>query len=111
MSRTHHEQRHALCKDILGRFMSPWTLVTGDSGGLGFEIALLLAQKDWNLILAERRGEKLRALKERLTPLCEAGPFIAEIDLSEAGGGGGGGGGFAPKMAWVGEAGKKPGLI
>ena len=65
--------------------MSQWALVTGASGGLGFEIALQLAHKGWNLILAARSGEKLRALKERLTPLCEAAPCIVEIDLSEAG--------------------------
>jgi short-subunit dehydrogenase len=64
--------------------MSQWALVTGASGGLGYEIALLLAKKGWNLILAARSIEKLLAVKNQLSPLCETVPLIAAIDLSES---------------------------
>jgi short-subunit dehydrogenase len=46
-----------------------WALVTGASGGLGHEIALLLAQKGWNLILTARTEAKLIALKDTVTSL------------------------------------------
>jgi short-subunit dehydrogenase len=59
-----------------------WALVTGASGGLGYEIALLLAQKGWNLILAARSIQKLTGLQQKLTPLCRFTPCIVQADLS-----------------------------
>ena len=38
-------------------------LITGASGGIGFELARLLASDGYNLILVARREDKLKALK------------------------------------------------
>ncbi|MBR3317908.1 MAG: SDR family oxidoreductase [Atopobiaceae bacterium] len=44
----------------------PCALVTGASGGLGAEIARVLAQKDFDLLLVARNENKLQVLKEEL---------------------------------------------
>ncbi len=45
---------------------SQWALVTGASAGVGREIAVILASKGWNLVLAARSEDKLSVLKEEL---------------------------------------------
>ena len=43
-----------------------WAIVTGSSGGIGYEIALELAKQGFNLILIARRGAKLKQLQSIL---------------------------------------------
>lgn len=43
---------------------SPWTLITGASSGIGYEIALEHARKNWNLILISRKEADLQKTKE-----------------------------------------------
>ena len=45
---------------------NPTALVTGASGGLGAEIARILAQQGFDLLLVARNERKLQALKEEL---------------------------------------------
>lgn len=45
---------------------SKWALVTGASGGVGKEIALILSEKKWNLVLVARSEERLNQLKTEL---------------------------------------------
>lgn len=46
--------------------MDSYTLITGASGGIGYELAKVFARKKHNLILVARNEEKLRALREEL---------------------------------------------
>ena len=46
---------------------SKWALVTGASGGVGKEIATILAGKGYNLVLVARSGDKLEELKKSLS--------------------------------------------
>ena len=43
-----------------------WALVTGASGGVGKEIAKILAGKGWNLVLVARSENKLVDLSKEL---------------------------------------------
>jgi uncharacterized protein len=43
-----------------------YTLITGASGGIGFELAKVFARKNHNLVLLARDLERLLALKEKL---------------------------------------------
>ena len=43
-----------------------WALVTGASGGVGKEIAGIMSQKKWNLVLVARSADKLETLKSEL---------------------------------------------
>jgi short-subunit dehydrogenase len=43
-----------------------FALITGASGGIGYEFAHILARKKYNLVLVARREEKLVALKQEL---------------------------------------------
>lgn len=43
-----------------------WSLITGASGGLGKEIAKILAKKGYNLVLVARSKDKLEQLKSEL---------------------------------------------
>ncbi|MBR5402590.1 MAG: SDR family oxidoreductase [Treponema sp.] len=44
-----------------------WALVTGASGGVGKEIAGIMAQKKWNLVLVARSADKLNELASELS--------------------------------------------
>lgn len=55
-------------------------LITGASSGIGRDIARVLSQKGWSLILVARRRERLEALKEELKTPCE----IITADLEKA---------------------------
>jgi uncharacterized protein len=43
--------------------MEKYTLITGASSGIGYEMAKILASKKYNLILVARNGEKLEQIK------------------------------------------------
>ena len=60
-----------------------WALVTGASGGVGKEIAGIMAKKKWNLVLVARSADKLKELAADL--IKENGVQIKECpaDLSK----------------------------
>jgi short-subunit dehydrogenase len=62
-----------------------WALVTGASGGLGREFAVLLAERGYNLVLAARSIERLELVSADLArfgvEVC-----IAKIDFGQCGG-------------------------
>lgn len=60
----------------------PFALITGASSGIGREIARLLAQKGFNLILAARREHRLMDLQEELTSKYHHVVCIEPMDLS-----------------------------
>ena len=47
-------------------FSKPYTLITGASGGIGFELAVIMAEKGHNLILTARSEEKLNNIARQL---------------------------------------------
>ncbi len=51
--------------DFVSKY-GPWALVTGASGGIGREIATLLASNGCNVVLVARRTEELTKLSEEL---------------------------------------------
>lgn len=55
-----------------------WALITGASSGIGREIARILSDKGYDLILAARRTDRLNILKETLKTEAE----IVGIDLA-----------------------------
>lgn len=61
-------------------------LITGASSGVGREIALILAQKGWNLILVARSQDKLEKLKNELieTYKITADYFCADLSKTTA---------------------------
>jgi short-subunit dehydrogenase len=61
---------------------SLWALVTGASSGIGREIALLLADRGWNVIAAARSQEKLDALCTELMRMYSVEAQNAAVDLS-----------------------------
>lgn len=60
-------------------------LVTGASSGIGKELAIALAGKGVNLVLAARRKENLEALAAKLTKDAQVSVEVIAIDLSKPG--------------------------
>ena len=62
--------------------MKEYTLITGASSGIGYEMALQLAAKKHNLILAARNVTKLEEMKKQLTDQYGISVEYIEVDLS-----------------------------
>ena len=60
-----------------------WALVTGASGGVGKEIATILAEKKYNLVLVARSEDKLSSLHDELILKNEIQVKIFACDLSK----------------------------
>lgn len=62
-----------------------YALVTGASGGIGLEIAKILASRGYSLILAARSGGKLEALKEEWEKSYQirVQPFVCDLSRQE----------------------------
>ena len=53
-------------------------LITGASGGIGYELAKLFAQDGYNLVLVARSGQKLTQIADDFKPKkCTAAKVIA----------------------------------
>lgn len=62
--------------------MKSYILITGASTGIGYEMALQLAQKQHNLILVARSADKLQALQKLLRQQYPIDVRIHALDLS-----------------------------
>ena len=62
---------------------SKWALVTGASGGVGKEIATILAGKGYKLVLVARSGDKLEELKKSLSEKNSVEIKCFSCDLSK----------------------------
>ncbi|MFM2386680.1 MAG: hypothetical protein RL660_1437 [Bacteroidota bacterium] len=63
--------------------MKEYTLITGASSGIGYEMAKLLAAKSYNLILVARSEERLKQLQSELTTTFKIEVDYFLFDLSE----------------------------
>lgn len=61
-----------------------YAVVTGASGGIGRELAALLAADGYNLVLTARSRDKLEAIRERLTARYGVDVAVITLDLSES---------------------------
>ncbi len=68
---------------LLARY-GPWALVTGASSGIGREIALLLAQAGFNLVLVARREELLNDLAEAMAHQHHIEVRVIPADLADS---------------------------
>lgn len=62
-----------------------FAIVTGASGGIGYELAKLLAKDHYNLILIARNIENLNKIKTELENYFSVSVFVIKKDLSVAG--------------------------
>ncbi len=62
-----------------------FTLITGASSGIGYELAKVFAREQHNLILSARSTDKLEQLKKQLQAQYKVQIEIITLDLSEAG--------------------------
>ena len=60
-----------------------YTLITGASTGIGYDLAKLAAAEGKNLVLAARSGEKLSQLAEELTGNYNTDVITVAVDLSQ----------------------------
>lgn len=56
-------------------------LITGASSGFGESCARRFAKEGWNLILAARRDERIRKLKQELNKICEV--YLLKLDVQD----------------------------
>jgi len=63
--------------------MNEYILITGATTGIGYEMALQLAQKKFNLILVARTLEKLEMMQENLSTRYEIEVQYISVDLSD----------------------------
>ncbi|MBL4592606.1 MAG: SDR family oxidoreductase [Flavobacteriales bacterium] len=62
--------------------MKETALITGASSGIGYQFALILADKGFDLIITARNTEKLTELKEQILSKTKVNVVILEKDLS-----------------------------
>lgn len=62
--------------------MNKYALVTGASGGIGLEIAVLLAENSYNLVLVARNEARLNSLKNQLQHSRSIDIIVIAKDLS-----------------------------
>jgi uncharacterized protein len=62
-----------------------YALITGASGGIGLELATIMAEKGHNLILVARTQDKLLAVKNKLENTYKVVVEVLALDLSQAG--------------------------
>jgi short-subunit dehydrogenase len=60
-----------------------WTLITGASSGVGYEIARILAAKGYNLVLVCNDEERLCQVARELNEISDI--IIMPLDLSKSG--------------------------
>lgn len=65
--------------------IAPWALVTGASGGIGRELALLLAKRGFAVVLVARNGERLADVAARIEADAGVKTLVVAADLSEPG--------------------------
>lgn len=64
---------------------SSFTLITGASSGIGYELAKVFAREQHNLILSARSTEKLQELKNQLQAQYKVQVEVLTFDLSQVG--------------------------
>ena len=64
---------------------TPTALITGASGGIGYELAKLLAQDSYDLVLVARSADKLTQLAAELEKTYKIRAMVHVADLSQAG--------------------------
>ena len=62
--------------------MNNYTLITGSSSGIGYELAIKFAEEGHNLILVSRSETKLQKLKERINEKTSVDVIIFPCDLT-----------------------------
>ncbi len=65
---------------------SPTALVTGASGGIGYELAKLLARDNYNLVLVARSADKLTQLAAELEKAYKIRATVVAADLAQSSG-------------------------
>jgi short-subunit dehydrogenase len=63
--------------------MTPVTLITGASAGIGLELARVFARHGHTLVLVARREQRLNALAGEIAAAGRPKPLVLAIDLSE----------------------------
>ncbi len=62
--------------------MATYTLITGASSGIGYELAKICAENNQNLVLVARRSEKLEEIKSQFEKKYKIKVYILTKDLS-----------------------------
>lgn len=65
------------------KFNGEWTLITGATSGIGYEMAKILSAKGHNLVLVSRNEEKLCQIARELNEIGDV--IIMPVDLSQTG--------------------------
>ncbi len=64
--------------------MTPITLITGASAGIGRELALVFARHGHDLVLVARREQRLNELAAAIEASGRPKPSVLAIDLAQA---------------------------